>query len=112
MSFLLASPACRLLIRHYRKRARPPSSYPSSLRHTSTSPAAAAAASVTSSLLDFSHTAGFDASSVQVLPDVITPEEEVRLVAELEGNVRRRRYVDNHWYVGCGRKPKRRRKRE
>lgn len=41
--------------------------------------------------------AGFDASSVQVLPDVITPEEEVRLVAELEGNVRRRRYVDNHW---------------
>jgi len=111
MSFLLASPACRLLIRHYRKRARPPSSYPSSFRHTSTSPAAAAA-SVTSSLLDFSHTAGFDASSVQVLPDVITPEEEVRLVAELEGNVRRRRYVDNHWYVGCGRKPKRRRKRE
>lgn len=103
MSFLLATPACRLVLRHCRKRARPPSSssYPSSLRQTSTSTTSPAddAASVSSSLLDFSQIglAGFDHSSVQVLPDVITPEEEVRLVAELEGNVRRRRYVDNHW---------------
>ena len=83
--------ACRLVLRHCRKRTRSPSSYPSFLRHSSTTSS--------SSLLDLSHIglAGFDTSSVQILPDVITPEEEARLVAELEGNVRRRRYVDNHW---------------
>lgn len=98
MSFLLASPACRLVLSHCRKRPRPSLSCPL-IRHSSNTSSAIASAETTSSLLDFSNIdlPGFDTSSVQVLPDVITPEEEVRLVAELEGNVRRRRYVDNHW---------------
>lgn len=56
-------------------------------------------ASGESPFIDFSNCRDntLDSSSIRVLPDVITIEEEARLVAELEGNMRRRRYVANHW---------------
>lgn len=97
MSLLVVSAACRLVLSHCRKRSRPPLSCPV-ICHLSTS-SAVASVETSHSLLDFSNIGppGFDTSSVQVLPDVITPEEEARLVAELEENVRRRRYVANHW---------------
>lgn len=62
--------------------------------HASSAPSAVD----TPPLIDWSRAAAsLPRDSVRLVPDVISPEEERRLVAELEKPLRRRRLMQNHW---------------
>ncbi len=71
-------------------------SLPTPTRSSSTT--AAPASSEAAPFIDLARAVpDFETASLCVLPEVITVQEEQNLVAELEGDVRRRRYVASHW---------------